>query len=188
MIDLSSEAAENIYWNEKILLIKRILEGIRDHAEKAYKNGKSLNTLVVLDEAHRLVPCEKPEEEYRESLKSLLLDAVRTTRKYGLGWMFISQTLSSLHREIINQLRIMFFGYGLSMGNELLALQDIIGGKKESLNLYQSFRDPHSAYDLSSRQYSFMSVGPVSPLSFSGSPLFFTAFNNPEEFIEANFS
>lgn len=188
VIDLSGTSDREILWNDKIqaLVIKRVLEGIRWNAERFYKEGKSLNTLVIIDEAHRLAPREKPEEEYYERVRSILLDAVRTTRKYGLGWMFISQTLSSLHREIINQLRIMFFGYGLSMGVELVALKEIIGGNPESLSLYQSFKDPHSAFDIGSREYSFMSVGPVSPLSFSGSPLFFTAFNNPEEFLEAN--
>ncbi|ETX09210.1 MAG: hypothetical protein ETSY2_00855 [Candidatus Entotheonella gemina] len=37
-----------------------------------------------------------------------------------------------------------------------------------------------------SRQYSFMTIGPVSPLSFSGTPLFFNAFNTPDAFIKAN--
>ncbi len=54
------------------------------------------------------------------------------------------------------------------------------------MKLYQSFRDPHSAFDIASRQYAFMTVGPVSPLSFSGTPLFLTAFNTPEEFLTAN--
>jgi len=89
--------------------------------------------------------------------------------------MFISQTLSSLDREIVEQLRISFFGFGLSMGSELRSLTEIIGGSQSAMNLYQSFRDPHSSFDLESRQYSFMTVGPVSPLSFAGTPLFFNA-------------
>jgi hypothetical protein len=115
-----------------------------------------------------------------------LIDAARTTRKYGLGWLFISQTLSSLHHEIFQQLRIVFFGFGLGMGQEFEALRQQVGSSKSALALYQLFRDPHSAFDVASRQYSFMTVGPVSPLSFSGSPLFFNAFNTVEEFIEAN--
>ncbi|MER3485621.1 MAG: hypothetical protein C4345_06295, partial [Chloroflexota bacterium] len=42
------------------------------------------------------------------------------------------------------------------------------------------------AFDVESREYSFMTIGPVSPLSFSGSPLFFNAFNNVEAFLAAN--
>jgi len=100
--------------------------------------------------------------------------------------MFISQTLSSLHREIIGQLRIFFFGFGLALGTEFMSLREIVGGDPNALKLYQSFKDPHSAFDIASRQYAFMTVGPVSPLSFAGTPLFLTAFNNPEEFLRIN--
>ncbi len=31
-----------------------------------------------------------------------------------------------------------------------------------------------------------MTIGPVSPLSFAGTPLFFNAFNTVEEFLKAN--
>ena len=68
-----------------------------------------------------------------ERIKEQLIDAVRTTRKYGLGWMFISQTLSSLHREIINQTRIYIFGFGLGWGIERQALNEIIGGQREAM-------------------------------------------------------
>ncbi|GAH95258.1 unnamed protein product, partial [marine sediment metagenome] len=85
---------------------------INEQAAKRFKEGGNLNSLVVIDEAHRLAPREKSDDEDIESLKSIFIDAVRTTRKYGLGWMFISQTLSSLHREILNQIRIFIFGFG----------------------------------------------------------------------------
>ena len=100
--------------------------------------------------------------------------------------MFISQTLSSLHVEIIQQLRIMFFGFGLGLGQEFQSLRQLVGSSGTALNLYQLFRDPHSSFDLDRRQYSFMTIGPVSPLSFSGSPLFLNVFNTPKAFLEAN--
>jgi hypothetical protein len=188
VIDLSREMATGLFWNETIqaLVIKRLLDGLTYSAERAYRENRFLNTLVILDEAHRLAPREKIENEKQESVRASLLDAVRTTRKYGLGWMFISQTLSSLHKEIIGQLRIFFFGFGLALGTEFMSLKEIIGGDPNALKLYQSFRDPHSAFDIASRQYSFMTIGPVSPLSFAGTPLFLTAFNTPEEFLNTN--
>ncbi|BFH75090.1 hypothetical protein TthTF19_02450 [Thermus thermophilus] len=176
-------------WNETIqaLVVKRLLEGIRSAAEAAYKESRSLNTLVLMDEAHRLAPREDPENQEKKAIRELLIDAARTTRKYGVGWMFISQTLSSLHRGIVEQLRIFFFGFGLGMGQEFRALSELVGGRSKALDLYQLFRDPHSAFDVASREYSFMTIGPVSPLSFSGTPLFFNVFNRVEEFLEANF-
>ncbi|MCL6430299.1 MAG: DUF87 domain-containing protein, partial [Anaerolineae bacterium] len=147
-----------LFWNEVIqaLVIKRLLEGIRTAAEISYKQNRSLNTLVLIDEAHRLAPREDPGDEQRRAVRSILIDAARTTRKYGVGWLFISQTLSSLHREILEQLRIFFFGFGLGMGAEFRALSELVGGRSKALDLYQLFRDPHSSFDSASKEYSFM--------------------------------
>ncbi len=168
------------------LVIKRLLEGIRMVAECAYKQNRSLNTLVLMDEAHRLAPREEPESEEKKAVRGILIDAARTTRKYGVGWLFISQTLSSPHREILEQLRIFFFGFGLGMGAEFKALSELVGGRSKALDLYQLFRDPHSSFDSATREYSFMTIGPVSPLSFAGTPLFFNAFNTVREFLDTN--
>jgi len=139
-----------------------------------------------MDEAHRLAPAENPDNETMKQIRNIFIDSVRTTRKYGVGWMFISQTLSSLHREIVQQLRIFFFGFGLGMGMEFQALRNLVGGRSKALDLYQLFRDPQSSFDIASREYSFMTIGPVSPLSFAGTPLFLNAFNTPSEFLRAN--
>ena len=188
VIDLSEEQAHGLFWNETIqaLVIGRLLDGVRVASERSYRENRGLNTLVVIDEAHRLAPREEPENDERRAVRGRLIDAVRTTRKYGVGWMLVSQTLSSLHREIVQQLRIFFFGFGLAMGSEFQALRELVGGRGKALDLYQLFRDPHSAFDPESREYSFMTIGPVSPLSFAGTPLFFTAFNRPEHFLAAN--
>jgi hypothetical protein len=189
VVDLSKEQARGLFWNDRIqaLVIKRLLDGLSQTAEHFYKEGQSLNALVVIDEAHRLAPRELPrDDDAARGVRAVLVDAARTTRKYGLGWLFISQTLSSLDSEIIQQLRIFFFGFGLALGQEFISLRQLVGSSGTALDLYQLFRDPHSAFDPASRQYSFMTIGPVSPLSFSGSPLFFNAFNSVEEFLSAN--
>lgn len=189
VVDLSKEQAQGLFWNDKIqaLVIKRLLDGLNQTAEYFFKDGQNLNALVVIDEAHRLAPRELPkEDDAARGIRGVLIDAARTTRKYGLGWLFISQTLSSLHSEILQQLRIFFFGFGLGLGQEFQSLRQLVGSSGTALDLYQLFRDPHSAFDTSSRQYSFMTIGPVSPLSFSGTPLFLNAFNTVEEFLSAN--
>ena len=189
VVDVSKGQAQGLLWNETIqaLVIKRLLEGITLTAEALYKEGQSLNALVVIDEAHRLAPRELPsEDDAARGVRGVLIDAARTTRKYGLGWLFISQTLSSLHPEILQQLRILFFGFGLALGQEFQSLRQLVGSSGTALDLYQLFRDPHSAFDTKSRQYSFMTIGPVSPLSFSGTPLFLNAFNTVDAFLAAN--
>jgi hypothetical protein len=193
IVDVSKEQAHGLLWNDTIqsLVIKRLLEGVSLIAETMFKEDQSLNALVVIDEAHRLAPRELQREgDAARGVRAVLIDAARTTRKYGLGWLFISQTLSSLHSEIFQQLRILFFGFGLGLGQEYQALRQLVGsggrGGDTALDLYKLFRDPHSAFDAASRQYSFMTIGPVSPLSFSGTPLFFNAFNTVEAFLRAN--
>ncbi len=46
------------------------------------------------------------------------------------------------------------------------------------------FKDPQSSPK--QKEYSFMTVGPVSPLSFSGILLFFTALHYPDDFVKSN--
>lgn len=189
VVDLSAENSQNLLWNDTIqaLVIKRLLTGLTLAAEGNFQEGKSLNTLVVIDEAHRLAPRHlDADKEAEKDVRRILVDAARTTRKYGLGWLFISQTLSSLDTQILQQLRILFFGFGLGLGQEFQALRELVGSSGHALTLYQLFRDPHSSFDAAGREYSFMTIGPVSPLSFSGSPLFFNAFNTVQEFLEAN--
>lgn len=187
IIDLSEvNVPSTILWNDdiKMIVINEFLQSLNEEAQSTFKQGKALNTLVVIDEAHRLAPRERQENDELEKVKTTLKDAVRTTRKFGLGWMFISQTLSGLDREIINQLRIYIFGFGLAYGIELLGLKEIIGGNEEAINLYQMFKDPQS--NPKQKEYSFMTIGPISPLSFSGIPLFFQALAYPDSFLKEN--
>lgn len=190
IVDLSeSEVSEDLFWNDEIrkTVINQLLSSMVTSAEKSFREDRLLNALIVIDEAHRLAPREVDrEDEISLTLKSTITDGIRTTRKYGLGWMFISQTLSGLDREIINQIRAYIFGFGLAYGIERQALRDIIGGSEDSLGLYQLFKDPQSG--LGRPEYSFMSFGPISPLSFSGTPLFFTSLNFPSEFVDMNFN
>lgn len=190
----------------------RVLYGFNIPIHEALGYGKSLHDALaevharaiqsdIADDAevprlvdtHLHVPYAYPSlrEQLEAAATRVLRDymndnADRTTRKYALGWLFIRQTLSSLHPEILQQLRIFFFGLGLGLGQEFQSLRQLVGSSGTALDLYQLFRDPHSAFDTQSRLYSFMTIGPVSPLSFSGSPLFLNAFNTVDAFLDAN--
>lgn len=194
LVNLSEETAfknekeEKIIWNESIqaLVIKRFLDMIKVYGELSFRENTLLNTLVIIDEAHRLAPAGIPEIEAQAGVKHSLVDAARTTRKYGIGWMFISQTLASLDKEIWGQMGVYFFGFGLSAGTEYKTLQEIVGGDITALELYKTFRHPQSAFDSTSKEFPFMTHGPVSPLSFAGTPLFLSAFTSPEIFLKEN--
>jgi hypothetical protein len=72
----------------------------------------------------------------------------------------------------------------LAYGIELLGLKDLIGGNDDAIRLYQMFKDPQS--NPRQKEYPFMTIGPISPLSFSGIPLFFHALKYPDDFIQEN--
>lgn len=189
VVNLSeSDVPHDLFWSERAqtMAVHHILDRLVLAAKRSFERGGDLNALVVLDEAHRFAPRERPDDEDDDALRlrAALRDAVRTTRKYGLGWMFISQTLASLDRELLQQLRMYFFGYGLAWGRELDALREMVGGNRAAQRLYQQFQDPESS--AGERRYPFMSVGPSSPLATSQIPQFFNSLQFPGEFLSEN--
>ncbi|TRT52909.1 MAG: ATP-binding protein [Microcystis aeruginosa Ma_QC_C_20070703_M131] len=166
----------------KALILKEISMILRREGEKAFEEDTNLNCLICLDEAHRFVKSSFSNDDNSEmsNLTRTFVDGVRTTRKYGLGYMFITQTIASLHKEIVGQLRLYAFGYGLTSGSEYRQIEELVSDK-QALSLYKSFVDPQS-----NKQYPFMFLGPVSPLSFTGSPLFVQMFTEFSQFQNAN--
>jgi Helicase HerA, central domain len=165
----------------KARILRVVCSTINREAEAMYRSGSSLNLLVVFDEAQRFAS-EAPEDDESQALAAKLVDYVRTTRKYGLGWMFITQEISSLRRGIYGQLRLRCFGYGLTSGTELQRLRDTIGDPS-ALDLYRSFVDPAA---ITPSEYPFMLTGPLSPLSFTGAPVFLSVYTDFESYKRDN--
>lgn len=189
VIDVSARGNQGRFWSDELQrrVLGKLLNVLVVQATATLSSAEGANVLVLLDEAHRHAPSGRLDEDSEaDRLRSLLRRAVRETRKYGIGWFFISQTLGGLDNEILQQLRILAFGFGLAMGTEFDRLRDFIGGDKRALELYQSFRDPQSFPRRDLQEFPFMAVGPVSPLAFSGKPLFFTGFTDSEEFLRVN--
>lgn len=165
----------------KARVLRLVCHELNRRAESQYQEGTSLNVLVVFDEAHRFAS-QSPKDEESEYLAYRLVDYVRTTRKYGLGWMFITQEITSLRRGIFDQLRVRCFGYGLTSGTELTRLRETIGDPA-AVELYRSFVDPAA---VKPSEYPFMLSGPVSPLSFTGAPVFLSVYTDFREFLADN--
>lgn len=151
--------------NFQAKLIEVILSKVISYAEDMSAAGNKANTLIVLDEAHRYVNASANDQRLKE-LNRKIIDSVRTVRKYGIGHMFITQTIDSIDQEVIQQMRLFAFGYGLTMGGEFSKIKQIINDDNAA-KFYRSFIDPSS-----NGKYPFMFHGPISPLSFTGSPLF----------------
>ena len=158
-------------------LIDTFLRKLVAIAHRRFKDSKQMNTMVFLDEAHRFVPAGRQEDTYVESLRKNLIRAVRETRKYGLGWTFISQTLGSLAPDIVYQIRIFLIGYGLVMASERAKVAELVSGYPGAMDVYMSFPDPFSAKFFGKSFFPFMAVGPASPLSATGAPLFFASYS-----------
>jgi len=189
VIDLSARGNQGRFWTEELerRLLSKLLNVLIAQSTSSLSTQQSANVLVLLDEAHRHAPSGRLDQDSEaERLRLFLRRAVRETRKYGLGWFFISQTLGGLDSEILQQLRILAFGFGLAMGTEFDRLRDFVGGDKRSLELYQSFRDPQSFPSRHLQEFPFMAVGPVSPLAFSGKPIFFNMFTDMDRFLAEN--
>lgn len=165
VLNISGRNATSGIESIQTLFVKIIEDAIKEKGAELYANGKQANCLVVLDEAHRFISTYNYDQEIKE-LTTSIIDAVRTTRKYGIGYMFITQTIDSLHEEIRRQIRIFAFGYGLTSGSEFNKIKDTINDDTGA-KFYRSFIDPSS-----NKKFPFMFYGPISPLSFTGAPLF----------------
>lgn len=188
VIDISERGNRQI-WNEELQrrILSRLLHALIVRSSRTLDQDEGANALVILDEAHRHAPSGRVEQgSQADQLRTVLRRAVRETRKYGLGWLLISQTLGGIDTEILQQLSAVFFGFGLALGDEYRSLREFAGGDQRSMELYQSFRNPQSAPRLDLREFPFMAIGPISPLSFSGKPMFFSAFQDSAEYLRAN--
>lgn len=172
-------------------IIYRIVSELRRNSEdvisKRTRTGDrdNINTMIVFEEAHRFAPkFNDSSDPNGKKLTQKLIEGVRETRKYGLAWFFIDQTIGGIHREITQQVRTLWAGFGLSMGDELERLKEIIGGDSSDMNLYQSFKDPAGYANNKDKKYPWIVFGPVSPM-VANRPLFINAFSS-EQFTDYN--
>ena len=179
VLDLSPAEGEIENDNLQALYLRLIEKGIVESGGNLYAKGDNANCLIVMDEAHRFISSHSPDSRIKD-LTRAIVDSVRTTRKYGIGHMFITQSLESLDDEIIKQMRIFAFGHGLTMGSELRKVKEIINNQA-AVNLYASFIDPSN-----SGKFPFMFFGPVSPFSATGSPLFVEIYVRYQDYRTKN--
>ena len=153
VLNISGRKAVRGMESVQLLFINIIENAIKNKGADLYAEGKQSNCLVILDEAHRFISTQSSDPVIKE-LSISIIDAVRTTRKYGIGYMFITQTIESLHEEIRQQIRIFAFGYGLTSGTEFRKIKDVINDDAAA-KFYRSFIDPTS-----NNKYPFMFYGP----------------------------
>jgi hypothetical protein len=139
--------------------------------------AREVNAIAVIDEAHMVAS----EDDVREegSVAAQLAQAIRRTRKYGLGFCFATQEISSIAKSIFRNLGTYIFGYGLKSSSEAERVKEVLADES-AFRVYRGFPEPKS-----SGRFSFMVSGAAVPLA-NGAPVPLTAYSSQEEFFEAN--
>ncbi|MEX0667560.1 MAG: DUF87 domain-containing protein [Acidimicrobiia bacterium] len=167
----------------KARILREVVQILNRRAEELFLNHAPLvNAMVVFDEAARYCPSKRSEQDDEvNELADKLARCARETRKVGIGWTFITQSVSDLNPAVWGQLAVRAFGYGIG-GSDMDKMRDFVDRK--DLEMYRSFADPDSrTHD---KEYPFMLVGPVSPISFTGAPVYLSVCTDIELYRAEN--
>lgn len=124
MASLSQDAQQKVMYE--------IFYKVKKTAEVQFKiSGQTFNGIIALDEGPRWVP-----EGGSDEVTKVIVDAYNTTRKYGIGWMIISQRVASIKKDVIAQAHTLYFGRGLGVGADLEHLKQQLG--QDGLIEYQN--------------------------------------------------
>ncbi len=160
-------------------LLNEILTRLRHVIHRSFQAGNASNALVVLDEAHLFAGEHASESNDGSRTRTLLAQSVRMTGKYGVGWMFITQTLHDFDKTILRQLQVKIFGQGFKVGADREFVETELG--REGFVRYCSLPDPKRT-----GRYTFMVTGPIVALGSLGTPLVLQSFRNSTELMRAN--
>jgi DNA helicase HerA-like ATPase len=158
----------------KSYLIYAVARELIKYSSFEYRKGEKANCIVVLDEAHRIIPAGR----YGDNrLKEEIVTALRETRKYGIGWIIISTSISNIDKESFQLSRVKIIGFGLNAGRDAELLREELG--KEAVNLYRKFVSEPLDFLSGERNFSFLIQGVINVLS-SRTPFVYKAFNYHE--------
>jgi hypothetical protein len=188
MPGMDEEVSEALLRSQEILekdsvkaaILRNLFATLKRASEDKFRAGTNLNTMVMLDEAWRYAaPTNKGDDEQLIALSKDLAGYARDTRKFGIGWLYISQSTKSVNLDIWDQVTIRLFGYGLS-GGDVEKIGEIVDDRN-ALRLYRTFGNPRAT-----GVYPFMITGPVSPLAANSTPLILNAYTDFDAFREDN--
>lgn len=160
-------------------LLNEILTRLRHVIHRSFQNGQTSNALVLLDEAHLFAGEHASDTSDGARTRTLLAQSIRMTGKYGVGWMFITQTLHDFDKTILRQLQVKIFGQGFKLGADREFVETELG--KEGFARYCSLPDPKRT-----GRYTFMVTGPIVALGSLGTPLVLQGFRNVDDLMRAN--
>jgi hypothetical protein len=160
-------------------LLNEILTRLRHVIHRSFQGGQTSNALVLLDEAHLFAGEHASETADGTRTRTLLAQSIRMTGKYGVGWMFVTQTLHDFDKTILRQLQVKIFGQGFKLGADREYVETELG--KEGFARYCSLPDPKRT-----GRYTFMVTGPIVALGSLGTPLVLQGFRAADDLARAN--
>lgn len=176
--------SHSMKYEDKALVMNQIVNKVIKEAETRFnsENESKMNGLIVLDEAHRYAKQKSQDEEIPEvitSLRKMLESATRETRKYSLGWLFITQSIVGFSKDIYRQLTDVWYGYGLTIGRDVDHVKSRVGD--EAYKLYAHFPNPKQT-----GIYNYLVYGGSVSLGTMGKPIAIEAFSTFKAFLDAN--
>lgn len=162
----------------KIYLVDFIFRKLRNLSYVYYRNNNPGNCLIVLDEAGRFIPQDAGGNERLRALSKQLTDNVKEMRAMRCGFMFVTQTIAEIQKEIFRQLHFRIYGVGLGIGVDAQHIVDKEG--QDAYDLYKSLPDPRL-----SGTFSFMVAGVLISLGSSGRPMVIEGLNG-QDLLKAN--
>lgn len=188
----------NVDTQEKLkdLYCAEILDGIKRKAEAIYrvKQGQSwrgdlkrkyehveTNALIVIDEAHRFAPQFAGRNDDSERMLGTLTDAIRTTRKLGVGWMYITQSLAEFNKGVLRQLQTKVLGIGIGSGADADHLETALNYDSDLIKRYRNLPRPTVT-----GVYPFAIIGELVALGNGNKALFISAFKEQQDLFDLN--
>ena len=165
----------------KLYLMDFVLRKLRQISYAHYRDQEKekSNCLIVLDEAGRFIPQHPGQDTMLASLCKGLTDSVKELRKMRCGFLFITQTIAEIQKEIYRNLHFRIYGVGLGVGSDADHIRAREGD--DAFELYRSLPDPRLSHT-----YSFMISGALIALGSSGRPMVIEGFSNGQSLLEAN--
>jgi len=165
----------------KLYLMDFVFRKLRQISHMHYRDAdkQKSNCLIVLDEAGRFIPQNPGNDDMLRRLCKVLTDSTKELRKMRCGFMFITQTLAEIQKEIFRNLHFRIYGVGLGVGSDADHIRSREGD--DAFELYRALPDPRL-----SGTYSFMIAGVLIALGSSGRPMVIEGFPSGQALLEAN--
>jgi hypothetical protein len=163
----------------KLYLMDFIFRRLRGLSHLMYRMKRPGNSLIVLDEAGRFIPQDTGNDALVGRVCKSLTDSVKELRKMRCGFLFITQTIAEIQKEIYRNLHFRVYGVGLGVGADADHITSREG--PEAFELYRSLPDPRL-----SGSFSFMVAGVLVALGSSGRPMIIEGFRSDAELLTAN--